>query len=67
MTLADTLIAGAAVIIAATVNNYGRRFGVVEYITDDAKPIYGVRLDGDNWVTQFSDVEIAAYPHLTGA
>ena len=56
--MTKTLTIGATVKIAATVNNYGNRLGVVEYIAGDAKPIYGVRLDGDNWITQFSRTEI---------
>lgn len=54
-----TYTVGAAVKIAATVNNYSDRSGVVDYITDDLEPIYGVRLDGDNWISQFSRAEIA--------
>ena len=54
-----TYTVGATVKIAATVNNYGNRSGVIEYIAGNDKPIYGVRLDGDNWITQFSRDEIA--------
>jgi hypothetical protein len=54
-----TLTIGATVKIDAAVNNYGGQSGVVEYIDGEADPIYGVRLDGSNWITQFSRTEIA--------